>query len=295
MNYRCWFLINQNIEKREFEEIEKEASSRFLDFINRIDYGKGIELFRFDIYVNEKINFGLHRDTVYNSCAHLTAHVNFEKFIKSDNDNKIKLLLNASLVLIDYLKNNVVLPKNCNIKELYSDYDNYLKSENLKLSDKEMNETVVKVFKTTKFQFHITTTWKVKDSEIHYDLNDIEDFINNKLSGKTYGKSIKKFDLGYEIFDFEGDFKDIRKETKGLKRYGTKHKNLLVVKQFDYGKMKGLTENQQFDILENAILEAIKDVDSMKRKPKDFNREDFYEEMSRILNEYRKHRAQQKI
>ena len=58
------------------------------------------------------------------------------------------------------------------------------------------------------------------------------------VGGKTFGKSIQKFDLGYEIFDFKGDFKDFRKETKDLKRYGTKHKNLLIVKQFDYGRMK---------------------------------------------------------
>ena len=293
MNYRCWFLINQNIEKREFEEIEKDASSRFVDFINRKNYGKGIELFRFDIYVNEEINFGLHNDSVYTGSAHLSAHVDSEKFINSDYDNKIKLLLNAALVLIEYLKDYVVIPKDSNINELFADYDNYLKSENIKLSDKEINEFVIKVFNTTKFRFHITTTWEVKDSEMHYDLNDIEDFINNKLSGKTFGKSIQKFDLGYEIFDFKGDFKDFRKETKDLKRYGTKHKNLLIVKQFDYGRMKGLTENQQYDVLENAILEAIKDVDSMKRKPKDFNRNVFYEEMSTILDEYRKHRAQQ--
>ncbi len=138
MNYRCWFLINQNIENREFEEIEKEASSRFIDFVNRKDYGKGIELFRFDIYVNEKINLGLHHDSVYTGCAHLTAHVDYEKFINSDKENKVRLLLNASLVLIDYLRNNVVIPKDSNINELHSDYDNYLKSENFKLSDNEL-------------------------------------------------------------------------------------------------------------------------------------------------------------
>ncbi len=295
MNYRCWFLINQNIEKREFEEIEKEASSRFVDFVNRKDYGKGIELFRFDIYVNKEINYGLHHDSVYTGCAHLTAHVDYDKFINTDKDNKIKLLLNTALTLIDYLKDYVVIPKDSNIKDLYTDYDNYLKSENFKLSDKEINESVIKVFDTTKFRFHITKTWEVKDSEIHYDLNDIQDYINNKLSGKTFGKSIRQFDLGYEIFDFKGDFKDFRKDTKDYKRYGTKYKNLLVVKQFDYRKMKGLTENQQFDILKTAILEAIKDVDSLKKKPKDFNREEFYKEMSKILDEYIKHRAQHTI
>ncbi len=103
---------------------------------------------------------------------------------------------------------------------------------------------------------------------------------------------MRQFDLGYEIFDFKGDFKDFRNQTKDLKRYGTKYKNLLVVKQFDYAKMKGLTEIQQFDILKNVILEAIKDVDSIKRKPKDFNQQEFYTEMSKILDDYKMHRAQ---
>jgi hypothetical protein len=116
--YNCWFLINQDQEKREFEALEKEASRIFTEFISDKDYGKGIGLFRFDIYVKPNINYDRQTDTIYNGCAHLTTHINKQSFDKSTQQEKIKLLLTASYIMTKYLAEKVPLPKGFNTTDL---------------------------------------------------------------------------------------------------------------------------------------------------------------------------------
>ncbi len=284
--YRCWFFINQNIKERELETLEQQAIEIFLDFISDKDYGNSIRLFRFDIYVEPNVNFGHHTDTIYTSCAHLSTHIDKQLFDKSDNDFKIKLLLNASLVLVKYLSQRVTLPKDFQAENLITDYSKFLEAKSLLLSQSEIDKSVIKPFDTTRFQFIRTTTWEVKEKDIHYNLNEIEDFINNKLAGQTFGTSVRKFDFGYEIFDFNGDFAKFREQTENLKRYGTKYKNLLVVKQFDYRQIKELDKQKQFSLLKTKILEAISDIEKLNKKPKDFDRQKFYSTMENILTNY---------
>jgi hypothetical protein len=285
--YRCWFLINQNQQKRDFETLEQEASRLFLDFISDKDYGDSIGLFRFDIYIEPKINFGRHTDTIYTGCAHLSVHIDKATFDKSTDELKVKLLLNAAFVLTKYLALRVPLPKNFQADSLVNDYENYLTEKSLLLSDDQMKEVIIKPFDTTRFNFVITTTAEVKDRDIHYDLNEVGDFINNNLAGQTFGTSIRKFDFGYEIADSKG-YMPHHPETANLRRYGTKYKNLLVVKQFDYRQLKDLDDKGQFKILKEKILEAISDVDKLSKKPKDFDKEKFFDTIRNILTDYEK-------
>jgi hypothetical protein len=286
MDYRCIFLINQNKKEREYEDIEKSASSLFVEFINKADYGKGINLFRFDIYVSPSINYGLHNDSVYSRCAHLTAHVDYEKFIRGDRDAKIKILLNASLIMIRYLNEKVVIPKDFKIVKLRNDYEKYIESKLLSMNANERGATVIKLFNALKFKIHITKTYEVNDNEIHYDLNDIEYFINDQLADKTFGSSVQQFDFGYEIYDFKSDYAKSYIKTADYNRYGAKNRSLLVVKQFDYGENKNLKPIEQYRILKNAILDSIMDVDKMKKRPKDFDNKRLYSVIKIILNEY---------
>ena len=116
-------------------------------------------------------------------------------------------------------------------------------------------------------------------------MNKIQDFLNNELSGKTYGKSVRQFDFGYEISDFQGCIKPW-KATANLKRYGTKYKRILVVKQFDYGHLRGKTHLEQFNILKSRIIEAINDIDKLNRKPKDFDVVAFRSTVDNLLSQY---------
>ena len=133
-----------------------------------------------------------------------------------------------------------------------------------------------------------TTTIEVDEDRIHFDLNDIQDYINNGIAGKTFGKSITEIDFGFELFDFHGQFASFQKLNAGLIRYGTKYKNFLVVKQFDYSKVKTLDGRRQYELIESQILEGINDYENLKRKPKDFDKGAFYEAIKALLRSYAK-------
>jgi hypothetical protein len=285
--YRCWFLINQNIKDRPFVAEEQASADTFVSFLADKDYGQGIGLFRFDIYVEPQINFGHHRDSIFMGCAHLTANIDSATFLEADNIKRHKLLLNSALTLCKYLSEKVALPKDFDAKRLTIDFTNFLNEKSLLLSKEETSDLIIKVFDTTKFNFLISKTVEVKDKDIHFDLINVQDYINNELSGKTFGASVREFDFGYEIYDFEGYMKP-RAETAELRRYGIKYKNLLVVKQFDYRNLKGKTHKAQFEILKLNILEAINDTDKLTRKPKYFDKVEFYKIIEKTLNEYQK-------
>jgi hypothetical protein len=283
--YRCWFVINQHIQYRPFVPDQNAAVDTFVKFLADKDYGKSVRLFRFDIYVEPEVNFGHHRDAIYTGCAHLSCHLHYDKFVSADSTQRHKMLLNADLVLCKYLAEKIPLPKKYDASKLVQDYTQHLKDTSLLFTDLECSETIIKPFETTKFNFVVTTTAEVKEKDIHYDLMKIQDFLNTRLVGKTFGKSIRQFDFGYEIADFQGFLKPWA-ETANLRRYGTKYKNLLVVKQFDYRKLKGKTHFEQFVILKSKIIEAIDDVDKLNKKPKDFNKEAFRLTIDKLLAEY---------
>lgn len=286
--YNCWFFINQDQKKREFENLENEASRIFLDFISDKDYGKGIGLFRFDIYIRPTINYGKQTDTVYIGCAHLTTHIDKAVFDKSTEQEKIKLILTASFILTKYLAEKVPLPKCFSGMDLVCDYEKYLTKHAL-LVDRVLDEKIIyKFFETTRFNFRRTQTIEVDNKKIHFDINEIEDTINNNLAGKTFGKSISRVDFGFELYDFNGEFSISMKQTEGYKRYGTKYKNYLVVKHFDYSVIKYFDGKQQFELLKNKILEGINDFETLTKKPKDFDKLKFHETMDTILTEYGK-------
>jgi hypothetical protein len=286
-NYECWFLVNPNNLEREFQTFELSASKKFLDFIGDKDYGKGVKRFRFDVYVESPVNFGRHTDSVYTECAHLSTHIDKLIFDKAADDQKVKLLLNAALLLTNYLAANVPLPKDYQADRLHTDFSKYLAKHSLLLQQSEIDQAFVKHFDTTRFLFRRTETVEVDKSNIYFDLNDIQDFINNHIAGKTFGKSVRTIDFGFELYDYNGGFAAFLKQTENYKRYGTKHKNYLVVKHFDYSQIKNLDGKQQYQLLKSKILEGINDYDDLKRKPKDFDKKGFYDTMESILTDYR--------
>jgi hypothetical protein len=274
--YKCWFFVNQHIFEKKFETFEQSASKIFLDFIADKDYGKGIGLFWFDIYVEPTVNFGRHSDNVNTESARLSTHIDKQIFDNADDDLKVKLLLNAALLLTKYLAVRVPLPKGYNAEKLHNDFLNYLAKHSLLIQQIETDKTIIKYFETTRFHFLRTQSAEVDKAKIHFDLNDIQDFINNHIAGKTFGKSVTDFDFGFELYDYNGSLVAFLKETENYKRYDTKYKNYLVVKHFDYSQIKNLDEQQQYQLLKSKILEGINDYDDLKRKPKDFDKEGFY-------------------
>jgi hypothetical protein len=284
--YKCSFLINPNKGKSKFEEIEKEVSDLFLNFIEDKNYGIEINSFQFDIYIESKVNYEIQKDSLFMGFAHLSAHIDKKAFEDSDEKAKIKLLLNASLLMIKYLATKMVMPKTFKSKILLKEYKAYL-SKN-KFLIRHDSKIIVKQFDPIGFKFVVTSSLGIKEDKIHYDLNEIQRFINTKIAGQTFGTSIKYFYLGYEIFDFTRDHANFMEPIINLKRFGRKFNYLLFVKKFDYNKLKDLAAGEQFKILKDTLIEAINEVDLLGKKPKDFNKPKFLAAMEKILNSYEK-------
>ncbi|MGB0918046.1 MAG: hypothetical protein ACPGU4_10675 [Flavobacteriales bacterium] len=286
--YRCWLFINQNERIREFEAVELETSEVFLKFLEEIHIEKSVELFRFSIYVQPQVNFGLQSDSYAKSTRtiQLSANIDYDSFKQADNVDKVKYVLNAVFTLLEYMALQMTLPNDFDANEVKERFRKFLSKRQFLLSDQKRKEIIIKPFESTRFNFVTTTTREVDEKNICYDLVHLENHINNGLAGQTFGTSIKEFDFGYEIFDFNGEFADFLKQNQGLKRYGHKYKKLLVVKQFDYSKLKELPAKKQFKFLTEEVLQAIADVDLMKRKPKDFDKAKFSDTISKILADY---------
>lgn len=284
--YKCSFLINPNKGKSKFEELEQQASDIFLNFIEDKNYGIEINSFQFDIYMENKVNYEIQKDSLFMGFAHLSSHIDKKIFEDADESGKIKLLLNASLLMIKYLAEKMALPKTFQSKIFFKEYKAYLSKS--KFLIRHDPKTIVKQFDPIGFKFVVTSSLGIREDKIYYDLNEIQRFIHTKLAGQTFGTSIKYFYLGYEIFDFTRDHANFMEPMINLKRFGKKFNYLLMVKKFDYNKLKDLGANDQFKVLKDTIIEAINDVDQLDKKPKDFNKAKFLTTMEKILISYEK-------
>lgn len=292
--YTAHFIINRNQRVRKFEDIEGQAEQIFNEFLGNKKPGKKIKQLRFDIYVEPQVNYNFHQDAVYMNYARLSAHIDNTVFDNADNHEKVRLVLNCALILLRYLAQKVVLPADFDANNFVLEYQKYLFAKALLLDESQSQKAIIKFFDTTRFNFIITQTLEVKDGDIAYDLVDIENYINIKLAGQTFGDSIRSFKLGYEIFDFLGVFSEFRKATANLRRYSPKYKYILVVKQFDHGPIKYMNKNKQYELLKGKILEAVSDVNGLKKRPKDFDIKKFYETIDSILLEYENKQYQNK-
>jgi hypothetical protein len=278
------FLINPFVSEREYREEEVKAEEILDDFFLDRSFGTGIKEFLFEIFVEPQINLGRHKDFISGKSAYLSCHIDFQKFTIADVDVRVKLLTNAALFLFRYFCDKIPQTKDFNSSRLLEDFGRFLSERQLLLTLDE-SKALVKPFETTKFLFVRTTTSEVSEGNIHYDLNNLQDFLNNALWGKTFGSSIREFRLGYEISDFTGILKPWL-STANLRRYSSRYRNLLIVKQLDYDKLKDLSQVEQFNMLKTNIIEAINDVDKMTKKPKDFDKNSFKEIIENALDRY---------
>ncbi len=75
--------------------------------------------------------------------------------------------------------------------------------------------------------------WKV-------NLVALENFLNAALADKSFGESVTTFYYGFELFDFEGQFKEWFEKLKDYASYRPKRKGLIVNDQIDFRKTKAL-------------------------------------------------------
>jgi len=205
--YLCWFSINFNGLKKTFKNIEETSTIYFRRFVEAGDYGDEVRTFSFRIFVSPKINYGEHRDGIYKGNLQVSAHIDYERFQAGKQEQKEIYMLNAALVMLKFFRQRMITPTKFDTQKMIVEYEKYLEGNGMLLSEEESHITIIKPFDAFRFSFLITKSWEVKDVEIHFDLNEIQDFINNNLIGKTFGDSIRCFDFGYEMYDYAGGYR----------------------------------------------------------------------------------------
>jgi hypothetical protein len=283
--YRCFFSINPNVNENLFKDIEETSAIHFRNFVEAGNYGDGVRTFWFRIFVSPIINYGEHRDGIYKGNLQISAHVDYDRFQTATQRQKEIYILNAAFVMLEFFRQRMIPPSKFDIQRMIVEYEIYLGENAMLLAEEELHLTIIKPFDAFRFNFLVTKSWEVKDAEIHFDLNEIQDYINNNLIDKKFGDSVRCFDFGYEMYDYAGEIQPST-QTANLMRYGAKHKRLLVVKQFNYRQFEGKTFEEQFAMLKEKIDESIRNVSGLKKKPSSFDVESFHSHISEILKRY---------
>jgi hypothetical protein len=137
-----------------------------------------------------------------------------------------------------------------------------------------------------RFNFQITSTNEVDSEQWRSLVLDLEKFINSKLAKTSFGSSVDKFHYGFEIFSFTGEFDGWFQQTQNIRRYSWQNKYLLSVGQIDWDKYKNCDKKDQFNMISQSVIESIKKLQLLKKKPKDFDLEAFENSIVNILKEY---------
>ncbi len=134
------------------------------------------------------------------------------------------------------------------------------------------------------FEIKRTLTIEFKEDNLKVNLNDLEDYISDKLQEKNYGTSVIKFFWGFELFKFDGDFAQFFKNEIESWKHSVKW--LVTNSNFDWNIIKDLSEIETLNLMKKELFNSINRIEKMKRKPKDFDFISFRNDIDSIFNEY---------
>ena len=134
------------------------------------------------------------------------------------------------------------------------------------------------------FEIKRRLTIEFKEDNLKVNLNDLEDYISDKLQEKNYGTSVIKFFWGFELFKFDGDFAQFFKNEIESWKHSVKW--LVTNSNFDWNIIKDLSEIETLNLMKKELFNSINRIEKMKRKPKDFDFISFRNDIDSIFNEY---------
>lgn len=240
---------------------------------------KEIELFKQDDMVSTSTYLGIPKQ------ARLNLHINHEQFEKSDKESKFQILCNGILLLLNFWKKNLKVPKDLNLEKIIVKYREHLKAQDKYYNFDQTNNIYIKTNNLFKVSFQNHLLKDIQESEILIDIEGIEKFLNNKLNNTTFGKSIRKLYFSYDFFDFYSPKTNEYKDEQKKYQYG-KDKDLSIMEQFDTNFILYQSKTEQLEYFKEGILNAILRIKEMKRKPKDLDIEKLHLEFDKLLNEY---------
>ncbi|MDR1317121.1 MAG: hypothetical protein LBK13_09640 [Spirochaetales bacterium] len=287
--YSFFIHFNPFLRSTAWDKTAERAQKYYTSFLNEDDYGDLISM-TFNFFIEEKADIDKQNDYVSVSTymgippgARLNVHIDYEYFINSPDEIKYKTAVNGILFLLNYWKDNYKIPKNNELEKLIINYQNRLQADNL--FDGNLKNTFIKINNPFRFNFMKHFFYGIKEKEILFDTNDIEKYLNNNLYKNNFGESINKLFFSYDIFDFENQGHKQYIDNEKKYSYG-KNKDLCIMEQYNSRFFKDKTKYEQIKYLHTGMMEAIERIKDMKRKPKDFNVEGFYETLDKLMNGY---------
>ncbi|RYD80135.1 MAG: hypothetical protein EOP53_08540, partial [Sphingobacteriales bacterium] len=116
------------------------------------------------------------------------------------------------------------------------------------------------------------------------NLNNLEDFLNEKISERNYGQSVIKYSFGFELYKFDGKFAPFFSDE--WESWKTKNKWFVTNAHFDWNELNHLGKEEAFELIKNRFVKSVDRIENMKRKPKDFNYKLFRNDLKLYLDEY---------
>lgn len=256
------------------------------------DFGESMISTKFHFYIEKKVKLFKQDDMVSTSTylgnpkqARLNIHLNYEHFEKSDIESKFKILSNGILLLLNFWRKNLKIPKDLDLEKIIIEYKKYLKEQAKYCDFNKKNNIYIKSNNLFRISFQNHLLKDIEESEILIDIEEIEKFLNEKLNNITFGKSIKQLYFSYDFFDFYSP-KTIEYKDKEKKYQYGKDKDLSIMEQFDTNFILYQSKTEQLEYFKKGILNSILRIKEMKRKPKDLDIEKLHLEFDKLLNEY---------
>ncbi len=123
------------------------------------------------------------------------------------------------------------------------------------------------------FEIKRIITNEFNGENINLILNDIENTIIQSLAGQDFGPSVVKYFWGFELFKFDGAYAQHFSDDIDSWKYS---RNWLVTNaHFDWNEIKELNNEELIQEFFKGLLAAIGRIETMKKKPKDFNNQAF--------------------
>lgn len=299
--------FNPFLRNTEWDLIRDRALKYFVDFLNENDYGDDLLPISFNFFIEKEIYFNKQCDNIslgtflgVSKNAILNLNFDYEYFINSSDDIKYKMTLNGILYLLDYWKDNLKHHKSTPLDLIIGNFQNKL------IADKNILENIcdkyIKFYNGFRFNFMRHYFYGLKESHIYFNTNDIQKYLNNNLYKNYFGMSVNKVFFSYDILDFDNN--GHKQYIDKVKEYQfCKGRNLYIMEQYDSklfykpidkeevkkngGKsLYEMRRKKQLKYFFSGLLTAISRIETMKRRPKDFDYNLFYKVIDRLLNEY---------
>ena len=139
------------------------------------------------------------------------------------------------------------------------------------------------------FEIKRIITNEYYDGHLKFDLNQLEQFISDRLIKLNFGKDVVKYFWGFELYRFKGGFAQFF--SNDIESWKHSSKWLVTNSHFDWDFAKDLDDYNFYEMIKNEMIISIGRINDMKQKPKNFNYLAFQDEIEKILEDYKKNVA----